>query len=146
MLQVFGHFADPDSLVLGEDDYLDYLMGVAQNQALISNVVKEALTNRALMFLGFNLTDWSFRVLFRIIMNLMAGAKDRQRSRPNVAVQVEPDASLFSGAEEARYYLQKFYGPSNIEPYWGTSDDFLAELWPKVNSGLEKRKAAADGY
>src|SRR5208282_4470462 len=43
VLHVFGHFADPESLVLGEDDYMDYLMGVAQNQALISNVVKDAL-------------------------------------------------------------------------------------------------------
>jgi hypothetical protein len=146
VLHVFGHFADPESLVLGEDDYLDYLMGVAQNQALISNVVKDAITNRALMFLGFNLTDWSFRVLFRIIMNLMAGAKNRQSRKPNVAVQVEPDGSLFSGAEEARYYLQKFYGPSNIEPYWGTSEDFLTELWPKVKAGLEKRNAEANAY
>jgi hypothetical protein len=146
VLHVFGHFADPDSLVLGEDDFLDYLMGVAQNQALISNVVKDALTNRALMFLGFNLTDWTFRVLFRIIMNLMAGARNRQSRRPNVAVQVEPDGSLFSGAEEAKYYLQKFYGPSNIEPFWGTSEDFLAQLWPKVSTVLEKRKAHASGY
>jgi hypothetical protein len=146
VLHVFGHFADPESLVLGEDDYLDYLMGVAQNQALISNVVKEAVTNRALMFLGFNLTDWSFRVLFRIIMNLMAGARNRQSRKPNVAVQVEPDGSLFSGTEEAKYYLQKFYGPSNIEVFWGTSEDFLAALWPKVKAGLDKRKAQGSAY
>jgi len=146
VLHVFGHFADPDSLVLGEDDYLDYLMGVAQNQALISNVVKEAVANRALMFLGFSLMDWSFRVLFRIIMNLMAGARNRQSRKPNVAVQVEPDGSLFSGTEEAKYYLQKFYGPSNIEVFWGTSEDFLAALWPKLKAGLESRKAEASAY
>jgi len=138
VVHVFGHFTNPESLALGEDDFLDYLMGVAQNQALLSNAVKQALTNRALLFLGFSLTDWSFRVLFRVIVNLMAGARDRQSRKPNVAVQVEPDGTMFSGPDEARYYLQKFYGPSNIEPYWGTSEDFLAELWPRVKTGIEK--------
>jgi hypothetical protein len=145
ILHVFGHFADADSLVLGEDEYLDYLMGVAQNQALMSNAVKHALSNRALLFLGFNVTDWSFRVLFRIVMKLMAGAENRRSRMPNVAVQVEPDGSLFSGAEEARDYLEKFYGPSNIEPFWGTTEDFLVQLWPKVKVLLERR-IAANGY
>jgi hypothetical protein len=146
VLHVFGSFANPESLVLGEDDYLDFLMGVAQNQALISNVVKDALTNRALMFLGFQMTDWTFRVLFRIVMKLLAGAQDRQRRRPNVAVQVEPDGSLFSGVEEAKHYLQKFYGPFNIEPFWGTSEDFLTELRPALRSLLARREAEEDAY
>jgi hypothetical protein len=141
ILHVFGHFAEPDSLVLGEDDYLDYLMGVAQNQSLVSNAVKNALTNKALMFLGFNLTDWSFRVLFRIVLRLMAGAQVRQEGKPNVAVQVEPDSSLFSGPEEAKDFLQRFYGPSNIESYWGTSEDFLTELWPKVKPIIDNWKS-----
>ena len=40
---------------------------------------------------------------------------------------------------------QKYYGPSNIEAFWGTSEDFLAQLWPKVNALLE-RPIVVNGY
>lgn len=143
LLHIFGRFADEDHLVLCEDDYLDYLMGIVVNKELLPNVVRDALTSRALMFLGFNLDDWSFRVLFRVVTKLMAGATDSLK--PNVAVQVDPDGSLFAGPEEANDYLQKFYLPSKIEPFWGTSSDFLTELAPKVKISLAKRaKSNAD--
>lgn len=137
LLHVFGRFQDPNSVVLWEDDFLDFLMGTAQHQALIPNVVKDALTDQTLLFLGFNVTDWSFRVLFRMVKRLMRGGRGDEL--PNVAVQVEPDGLLFSGPEEARDYLSKYYKSSNIEPYWGTTHDFLTGLWPKLEARLGDR-------
>ena len=64
---MLGHFKEPDSLVLTQDDHLDYLIGASRNNALVPNVVGHALIGSTLLFLGFQLTDWSFRVLFRLI-------------------------------------------------------------------------------
>ena len=139
LLYVFGHFADPKGLVLWEDRYLNFLMGIAQNQELIPEVVKNAFTNNTLMFLGFSLDDWNFRVLFRIVNFLLPGG-EAQRNKPNVAVQVEPDGTLFTGPDEANDFLKRFYAPAQIEPYWGTSSDFLNDLWPAVEAGLQKKK------
>ena len=66
---LFGRLSDPDSLVLTEDDYFDYLIGVTSRNDLIPGVVRRALTDSALLFLGFDLDDWDFRVLFRSIMS-----------------------------------------------------------------------------
>lgn len=138
VLQVFGHFKDEESLILGEDEYFDFLIGLGQNQKLIPAAVKNAMTEPTLLFLGFNLGDWSFRVLFRLLKVLLAGAIFGQQGKPNVAVQVEPGGTFFSGPEEAIHYLKKYYSPS-IEPFWGTSEDFLTELWPKVKVLMERR-------
>ena len=139
VVHIFGHFVDEATLVLGEDDYLNFLIAMAQNQSLLPGAVKDALADQPLLFLGFQMTDWSFRVLFRLVVGLMAGATNRQANNKNVAVQVEPDGSLFAGPEEAKFYLQKFYDPCNIQPFWGTSEDFLRELWAKVKGPLAKK-------
>ena len=61
---LFGRLSVPKSVVLTEDDYFDFLIGVTTNNDLIPAVVRRALADTALLFLGFNLDEWDFRVLF----------------------------------------------------------------------------------
>jgi hypothetical protein len=135
---LFGHFKEPDSLVLTEDDYFDYLIGASMNRALVPKVVRHALTNSSLLFLGFQITDWSFRVLFRLIMSQEGGA--RRKRFAHAAVQVDPEGNLLIDVEEARKYLKDYYGGENISIFWGGSDEFLRQLrtrLPDLN-GLEQ--------
>jgi hypothetical protein len=84
---VFGVFGVPESLVLTEDDFLDFLIATSTYK-LMPAVVRGSLTDSALIFLGFRLDDWTFRVLFRMIMNLEGSAGMRKYS--HVGVQVDP--------------------------------------------------------
>ena len=43
MYHLFGVHDEPDSLVLTEDDYFDYLIGVTTNKELIPIAVRQAL-------------------------------------------------------------------------------------------------------
>ena len=54
--------------MLTEDDYFDYLIGSTRNAELRPSVVKAALARSSLLFLGFRLEEWDFRVLFRSIL------------------------------------------------------------------------------
>jgi hypothetical protein len=117
---MLGHFREPDSLVLTQDDHFDYLIGASRNKALVPNVVGHALTGSSLLFLGFQLTDWSFRVLFRLIMS-QEGAALRKRF-PHAAVQVDPEGNQLIDVEEVRKYLMDSYG----------SDEFLQQLAPRL--------------
>ncbi len=122
---------EPESVVLTEDDYFDYLIGATRNKELIPNVVREALANTALLFLGFQLDDWNFRILFRSIMS-QEGGKRRDRTRKaNVAVQVDLEQGRFVNPERARRYLEKYFGDSEISIYWGNSQDFVNELYKR---------------
>ncbi len=140
VFHIFGHFKDSDSLVLTEDDYFDYLIGASRNRSLVPPVIRHALAGTSLMFLGFQLDDWSFRILFRLIMNLEGGA--RRKRLAHAAVQVDPDGGPLIDADEAREYLREYYGGEDISIFWGNGDDFLQQLQTKLPdlSSLEQEE------
>ena len=123
---LFGCVAQPDSLVLTEDDYFEFLLKFKMNQRQIPSAVLRGLTDKALLFLGFRLDDWNFRVLFRSIMSQEGG---RRRNRfAHIAVQIDPEDGRVEEPELARRYLKKYFGEARIDIYWGNVDDFMAEL------------------
>jgi SIR2-like domain len=124
--QLFGHLQDPDSLVITEDDYFDYLIGVTSNKDLIPAGVRRALADTALMFLGFSMDDWSFRVLFRSIMN--QGGGSRRNRYAHVAVQINPEEGPIIEVEAARRFFETYFHSSAITIYWGSVEDFVREL------------------
>lgn len=123
---LFGHFKYPDSMVLTEDDYFEFLRGVTSNKGLIPPKVRSALTSAVTLFAGFQLEDWAFRVFFRAMMNPET-ARIRERFS-HVGVQVELDETRFINPKRARKYLESYFGASKISIFWGNSADFLAEL------------------
>lgn len=123
---LFGHLGYVDSLVLTEDDYFDFLIGATTNKKLIPVAVNRALTDTALLFLGFQMDDWNFRVLFR---SLMSQQGRRRRSRyAHVAVQIDPEGSQILEPELARRYLERYFNDADISIFWGSLEEFLSEL------------------
>ncbi len=125
---VFGAFKDRtnDGLVLTQDDHFDYLIGTAAGQ-LTPAEVESALVDNSLLFLGFRLTDWHFRVLFRLMMSLPG--RERLKQYCHVAVQLDPDMQSMADVEGAKKYLTKYFGEeANIDIFWGSSEDFLVAL------------------
>lgn len=123
---LFGRLNVPDSVVLTEDDYFDFLIGVTSNKDLIPSVVRRSLADTALLFLGFRLDEWDFRVLFRSIMGQQGGGR---RSRyAHVAVQLDPEEDRILEPERARKYLESYFQGADISIYWGSAEDFLKEL------------------
>jgi CHAT domain-containing protein len=123
---LFGHFKYPDSMVLTEDDYFEFLRGATSNKDLIPSKVRSGLTKAVTLYTGFQLDDWAFRILFRAMMN-PESAKIRERFS-HVGVQVDLDETRFINPRRARKYLESYFGASKISIFWGNSADFLAEL------------------
>jgi hypothetical protein len=127
---VYGHFDHPGSLVLTEDDYFDYLIGLTKNQDLIPTHVITRLTKSSLLFLGFQMDDWIFRVLFRTIMSQEGGTARRRFA--HVAVQLDPGSGRNISQSGARRYLEKYFRGADVDVYWGRVDDFAADLQQKI--------------
>ncbi|MET0788255.1 MAG: CHAT domain-containing protein [Cellulomonas sp.] len=123
---LLGAFSVPDSLVLTEDDYFDFLIGVTQHWHQVPSDVKTALTNAGLMFLGFRLDEWDFRVLYRSVMN--AEGRDLRKRYANVAVQVDPEEVSTLDVDRARRYLESYFDNDRISIFWGSTDNFVKEL------------------
>ncbi len=129
---LFGRFREPDSVVLTEDDYFKFLIGVTSNKDLIPPVVRRALSDTALLFLGFQMDDWNFRVLFHSILSREGGRRDRYA---HIAAQIEPEEGRILEPERARSYLENYFSRgADISIYWGTADDFVKELMNRMTS------------
>jgi hypothetical protein len=122
---IFGHLKLPESLVITEDDYLDYVIGVKDNWDLLPESLKGALYRTSLLFLGFRLDDWTFRAFFRILVNGPSYARLTQRS--HVAVQIGPEDGRIQNVQRARKYIDDYLGdPFSL--YMGSPEEFLQEL------------------
>ncbi len=132
---LFGRIDEPDSLVLTEDDYFDFLIGVTGNKDLIPSAVRRALADSALLFLGFQMDDWNFRVLFRSILSQQGGS--RRDRYAHIAAQIEPEEGRNLEPERARAYLENYFAKgADISLFWGSPEDFIKELisrWTESN-------------
>lgn len=122
---LFGHHARRRSLVLTEDEYFDFLIGITRDKDLVPGGVRRAFADSSLMFLGFRLDEWDFRVLYRSIINQEG---DRRGEHTHVAVQIDPEEGRSIEPDRARRYLETYFQNSNITIYWGSTENFIKEL------------------
>jgi hypothetical protein len=124
------------SMLLTEDDYVDFLM---EAQADLGQVVpfriQEALGTTTLLFVGYGLNDWNFRVLLRSVMRKI----NKSSKRMNVSVQLPPadDSIAPDRRKDAEAFLCDYLGTEQVTVYWGNAQDFLAELrrkWEAVRA------------
>jgi SIR2-like domain len=115
--------------VLTEDDFFDYLIATSRLDLLLPTLVGR-LMQSALLFLGFRLDDWRFRVLFRMI--IIRQGTETMKELSHVGVQVNPDEQSFADVERARKYMEGYFQGGRSAPqisiYWGSSSDFLRQL------------------
>lgn len=126
-----GSMQTPRSLVLTESDYLEFLVKITTSRnddalRLIPSAVLSALTDNPLLFVGYSLQDWTFRVLFHGLLRTIPSTHRRR----NVSVQLLPPVS--GGGREvearARRYLTRYLEDWRISIFWGTAADFCREL------------------
>lgn len=123
VFHLHGHKEVPESLVLAEDDYLDFLVNISRHQALLPPLIQRTLTYTSLLFIGYRLADWSFRVLFRGLVDSMEASL---RSL-NVAVQLPPETSE-TERQKAVTYLTDYFWNKQVVVIWRTAREFAAEL------------------
>ncbi len=134
---LFGNTQKESTWVLTQDDFFDYLIRTTRYQ-LMPPVISDALLSGSLLFLGFPLDDWKFRVMFRLI--LAKGGRKLLESYNHVGVQVDPAETTIANARRAKKYLERYFFNSRIDIYWGSAADFLREL--KVHLDKETPSAA----
>ena len=127
-----GNLDELASIVLTDDDYLDFMVSISKDADIIPPVVQEALAKTSLLFIGYKLADINFKVLLRGI----TGYLEKSLTRSHISVQLVPVKENVSQAEKdkAQAYLDEYFKKIDIKVYWGTSRDFTNELrerWEK---------------
>jgi len=138
VFHLHGHYSVPKSLVLTEDDYIDYLVRLAgesfqrdarSQTGLLPNYVYSRLRNNPLLFVGYGLHDWTFLVLFRI---LLRGIPASERRR-HVSVQIDPRERR---RVAARSYIEQYLRSQSIQVFWESAETFAEKLKEKLEGTL----------
>ena len=159
VFHLFGNLSDPNTLVIAEDDYFNFLIGINKNwrTTFASNLyvggppgqylrehkhetgtepfpqtIVHALTQGGLLFLGFRTTDWEFRTLFRSLVAQESWTLKKRNRNVSVAVQMEPDENNFLEPQGARKYIEDYFD-KKPEVYWGPVDTFVGEILRRWN-------------
>ena len=128
---LYGRLDDLESLVLSEDDYFAWLNAWANRGMSVPPLVYKALTARSLLFLGYRLDDWDFRVVFHSIKNLGGSAAIRENQ--HVAVQLSRESQMIE-PEAVEQYLTALLDEAKISIYWGDTRQFLEEMRHRIRS------------
>jgi len=139
VFHLHGCLENVESMVLTEDDYLDFLILLSEVQGLIPPRIEEAFVASSLLFMGYSLEDMNFRVLFRKLAPYM----QRNEGARHVSVQLSPRADESTEdqilrARKQREYLEKQFGLQKVRVYWGTCMEFAADLrarWEAFSHG-----------
>ena len=135
---LFGQVDVRWSYVLTEDDYFGYMLGMGANRELIPERVRRALVDSGLLFVGFRLDGWDFRVLFRSVLSQGGTERLNRPDYKHVAAQVDPEQSNTLEPDRARDYLKEYVQAADISVFWGSATNFLSELqsrWNERNGG-----------
>jgi hypothetical protein len=122
----------PQSMVLTENDYYDFVVRLHQEDLmkLLTPIIHTALATTSLLFVGYSLEDINFRIIFKSIMKLLGS----RSMLPSIAVQLPPRLTSEKQEQAQRYIDQYTRNMFKVHIYWGDVRDFLRELrdrWEK---------------
>ncbi len=129
VVHLFGTDNDLLSMVLTEDDYLDYLATISRDhEYLLPTDVNEKLASSTLLFLGYRLEDMDLKVILR---GLLTHLDLEKWGMPHVAVQLEGTVANQAEQKEVVRFFQKYFSDSKIDVYWGSTQQFVADLYAR---------------
>jgi SIR2-like domain len=146
VFHLHGHSL-PESVVLTEDDYLEFLASIAQDPNLLPRPIRNALDRSSLLFIGYRLADWNFRVLLQglrtsrqrfwgvIVLrppsfDSTKGPPPARGSRPGKGgAGGDPQAEAAERRTKAMGYMERYYHNLDLKVYWGTAREFCGDLW-----------------
>jgi len=128
VFHLHGHMDTPESMLVTEDDYLDYV-AVSREEKVIPSRIQRAFTESWLLFLGYRLEDLEFRVLLRSLLTALTNNRYKKHVSVHL-LQVPESTDEVERMQRKRAYLASYCkgAPLNTLIYWGSPRDFVVEL------------------
>jgi len=122
---LYGSLENPRSMILSDSDRLDFIVKVARSSPALPLNLTSALQDpdRSFLFLGFDLTDWHFRVLLHIL------AENAPRNYTSFAAELE---TAPIDAETRDFYRSSH----KVHFFAGDIAAFASELRRRVTTGV----------
>jgi hypothetical protein len=140
IFHMHGHMAQRNSILVTEDDFIDFTVSLAQRAArdpVIPHFVRRALGNSSLLFVGYSLDDWNFRVLMRHLMKQQRLLQHELYG--SLSIQLSDEDMAPERRVRAEKFLEVYLSSSRIDVHWGHAEPFLEELHSRVDAARSGR-------
>lgn len=134
---LFGSAKYEESLVLTEDDFADYMLGINTEESLnfTPSFINAALAHAALLFVGFHFKDDAFRVVLRnTLRRVDRNPGKKKKTSAWVGAQIPPERDRYRRVDAARKYIADTLDDVKLKLLWGTAQDFIDQLGVKVRA------------
>ncbi len=132
---LFGLEDYPQTLVLSEDDFMNFLIAVVEDTNTQNPVVplrlREGLAESRLLLLGYRIQDWDFRVLFQFIL------KYRKADSAPRGMLIQLNQA--DDKEKSVHYLEQYFDRKQFELDWTNPEKFINRLWNEWEKHREGR-------
>jgi hypothetical protein len=117
-------------MVLTDKGYYDFVVNLNKSyEEMLPLAIKKALSWTSLLFIGYNLEDITFRVIFQGIYILLNPGRDEMSFAVQPIPAFGPDANELVQQYLSTYATYMF----KVAAYWGTASQFLQELRERSN-------------
>ncbi|HJZ98231.1 MAG TPA: CHAT domain-containing protein [Candidatus Solibacter sp.] len=125
---LLGVCTKPDSMVVTDDDYTDYMFGINTQQCedFTPTFIKSVVAEKALLLIGFHFKYRSFQVVVRNGLNRLR-EKNIKKTNMWVGAQMPPDPDTYLRVDDARDYLNQTIG-TDLKIYWGGVQQFVNDF------------------
>lgn len=135
VFHLHGDMRDTDSVVLTEDDYLDFLVALTNEPDLLPASIADAFASSSLLFMGYSLEDINFKVMWRKVRGFL----ERNKRYRHISVQIGPlpnetTAEMLARAEAQRKYIQEQLANQKVRIFWGTCEHFAKRLRERLEA------------
>jgi hypothetical protein len=129
----------PQTLVLSEDDYINFLVATVENtdtqNPIIPLNLRKALGESQLLLLGYRLYNWDFRVLFRFLLKF----RSSEISPRGMVIQLKQREQELAKTEKALSYLGRYFDQKKFDIEWNDTEAFIQKLWREWDAYRRKQ-------
>jgi len=123
----------PQTLVISEDDFMNFLISVAEDTNTQNPVVplklREALAESRLILLGYQLQNWEFRVLFKFILKF----RKNELSPRSTVIQLKPRPKKIEDEKRSLAYLLQYFDKRQFDVEWTSAENYIQRFWAEWN-------------
>jgi len=124
-----GEIDHPSSMVLTEQDYIDFVIFLNKNDVrkILPSAVRLALASNSILAIGYVLEDVNFCTIFRSIVNSL----HTKLQISNIAVLQPSQINVNNKIIQAERYTKIML---KMQPFWADSVTFSEELRHRLDS------------
>jgi hypothetical protein len=118
---LFGAYDEPNSLVLTENDLLDFVIHLISGRPKLPDSLRSSIRNKTFLFVGFGIKHWYIRVLLKLLLRSL------ELSGGSVALESLGDLTQAEREQTVLFYKRG----TRVEVVDIELDPFLDELWQR---------------